>query len=160
MARQRKITSPRALAARWDEYKALCDTNTRTVIKDEEVTRGDETDVTHAETTVSAPVTYTIVGFCAFLGISRRAWYATYEPDARFADVIALIHTECEVDVRQKFETGAINSRLAPLWMSRYGYGSKVEATTEHKADNNLLDAIRDSLAALGDEDEAVTDAV
>jgi hypothetical protein len=153
--RKRVIKSPRAMLAAWDEYKGLCDGNTTTYLKDVEFSKaGEDTVVTHSETTASAPVTYTIVGFCAFLGISRAAWYQTYEPDARFADAIALIRTECEDDVRRKFETGAINSRLAPLWMSKYGYGAKVETSNEHHADNNLMEAIKDSLSAIGGDDD------
>jgi hypothetical protein len=154
IGRRRVVKSPRAMLAAWDEFKGICDGNTTTYLKDVEFSKGDETVATHSETTTSAPVTYTIVGFCAFLGISRAAWYQTYEPDPKFADAIALIRTECENDVRRKFETGAINSRLAPLWMSKYGYGAKVETTNEHRADNNLLDAIKDSLSALDDGDD------
>lgn len=160
MARKRRIASARALATEWEEYKAACDSYSTTCITDTETTTADGTEAVRVERTETHPVSYTIVGFCAHLGISRAAWYATYERDPRFVDIVARIHTECEVDVRRKFETGQINSRLAPLWMSKYGYGARVEATTEHKADNNLLDAIRDSLDALSDEDEAVTDAV
>lgn len=29
---------------------------------------------------------------------------------------------ECEVDARQKFETGVIPVKLAGLWMSKFGY--------------------------------------
>lgn len=153
MGRPRKIRSAKALASAWEEFKALCDSNTTRTVKDVEFTNADGTNVTHSETEVSAPLSYTVVGFCGFLGISKSAWYKTYENDPKFVDIVARIHTDCEIDVRSKFETGAINTRLAPLWMSKYGYGSKIETTQEHKADNNLLDAIRDSLEALSSDD-------
>ena len=36
---------------------------------------------------------------------------------------------ECEIDARMKFELGVIDPKLAPLWMSRYGYSAKPEET-------------------------------
>jgi hypothetical protein len=153
MGRPRKIRSAKALADAWEAFKSQCDENTTRTVKDVEFTNADGTNVTHSMTEVSAPLSYTIVGFCGFLGISKSAWYKTYETDPKFVDIVARIHTECEIDVRSKFESGTINTRLAPLWMSKYGYGAKVETSQEHKADNNLLDAIKSSLDALGEGD-------
>ena len=154
MGRPRKIRSAKALADAWKEFKVECDTHTKTVIKHVDFESADGVSSTTSTTEISAPLTYTIVGFCVFLGLSKSTWYSTYEHDDRFSDIVARIHAECEADVRGKFETGEINSRLAPLWMSKFGYGAKVETTQEHSADNNLLDAIRDSLGALDVSDD------
>lgn len=152
--RPRKIRSAKALADKWEEFKVYCDNYTTTRGKETTFIDADGEKHTESQQTASTPISYTIVGFCVFLGISKSTWYATYENDPRYSDIVARIHAECEADVRTKFETGVINTRLAPLWMSKYGYGAKIEATQEHKADNNLLDAIRDSLDALGGDDD------
>ena len=36
---------------------------------------------------------------------------------------------ECEIDAREKFELGVIPSQLAGLWMSNYGYSTKMDST-------------------------------
>lgn len=158
MGRPRKIRSAKALAEKWEEFKVYCDTYTTTRKKETTFVDAESENHSESEQTVSTPITYTIVGFCVFLGIAKSNWYETYEPDPKYRDIVARIHAECEADVRTKFETGVINTRLAPLWMSKYGYGSKIETSQEHKADNNLLDAIRDSLDALTDDggDDAI----
>ena len=154
MGRSRKIRSVKALAEKWEEFKIYCDNYTTTKSKDTTFIDADGEQHTESEQTISTPITYTIVGFCVFLNLSKSTWYATYENDPRYADIVAKIHAECEADVRTKFETGVINTRLAPLWMSKYGYGAKLETTNEHKADNNLLDAIKSSLDVLGGDDD------
>ena len=155
MGRPRKIRSVRAMAAAWEAFKLECDNNTRTVVKHVEFENADESNSSTSTTEISAPLSYTIVGFCCYIGIAKSAWYDTYEQDPRYSDIVARIHSECERDVRSKFETGVLNTRLAPLWMSKYGYGSKIETSNEHKADNNLLEAIKGSLDVLeGDLDE------
>lgn len=156
MGKPRKISSPRALARAWAEYKATCDEHEIVEWEETTVTRGDEVTTERVDKTRKAPISYTILGFCVHLGISRAAWYSTYEQDPNYLDIVASIRAECETDVRSKFENGVINSRLAPLWMSKYGYGAKVETTspTDAKQTNNLVDAVRDSLAVLTDSDE------
>ena len=154
--RPRKIRSAKALADAWEEFKLSCDNTTTRKLVETTVRDADGEVHTETEQEVLTPISYTIVGFCVFLGISKAAWYSTYEKDPRFLDIVARVHSECEQDVRSKFERGVINTRLAPLWMSKYGYGAKVETTQEHKADNNLIDAIRGSLDALSDDTDEV----
>jgi hypothetical protein len=82
---------------------------------------------------IPAPVTYTIKGFCKFIGMSEANFYITYDRNEKFKSVITRMKEECEVDAREKFENGTINSRLAGLWMSNYGYSTKAETNMEMK---------------------------
>lgn len=142
---RRKIKSPTALAKAWEEYKAYCDSHTIKQAVDSTYTTADGTTNSKTEKEILSPITYTKTGFLAFIGITRQSFHATYEKDPAYSDIVERISIECEVDVRTKFETGQINSRLAPLWMSKYGYGTKTDASVEHKADNNLLEMIQKS---------------
>ena len=152
----RKIKSPAVLAKLWEEYKAYCDSYTKQEMVESTYTTPDGTTTTKSVKEILSPISYTKVGFLAYIGISRQGFSETYEKDPAYLDIVEKIRTECEVDVRAKFETGQINSRLAPLWMSKYGYGSKSDASVEHRADNNLLDMIQRSQIDLGEvpEDE------
>jgi hypothetical protein len=47
---------------------------------------------------------------------------------------------ECEIDARQKFENNTLNSRLAGLWMSNYGYSTKSESKEEIKNSVVIVD--------------------
>lgn len=119
MGRPRKFKSAKALSDAWSEYKAWCDgrkamTHGFSAKNSEFVSRN-----------LQRSVTYTIEGFCAHVGISRQSFYETYA--VQFPDTFTRMREECEVDSRMKFELGIIDSRLAPLWMSRYGYNAKVE---------------------------------
>ena len=58
----------------------------------------------------------------------------------KFESVIACMKEECEVDAREKFELGVIDSRLAGLWMSNYGYTTK----TDQKVSSNSVVIIDD----------------
>lgn len=152
----RKIKSSAVLAKLWEEYKAYCDSYTKQEMVESTYTTPDGTTTTKSVKEILSPISYTKVGFLAYIGISRQGFAETYEKDPAYLDIVEKIRTECEVDVRAKFETGQINSRLAPLWMSKYGYGSKSDASVEHRADNNLLDMIQKSQIDLGEvpEDE------
>lgn len=156
MPRPRKIASPKALAKLWEEYKADCDSYTKLEVVESTYITDEGTTTTKSVKKILSPHTYTKSDFCDFIGVSRQAFAATYEKDPAFFDIVEKIHIECETDVRIKFETGQINSRLAPLWMSKYGYGTKTDASVEHSADNNLLEMIQKSQIDLGEvpEDE------
>ena len=121
---KRKYKTAAQLANAWRRYKKYCDEYT--------VTRHTEEDGRARIVRVSSPITYTIDGFCVHEGITRQAFYRNYASVDPFCDVFEKMRAECEVDARVKFETGRIPSKLAPLWMSRYGYSSKpTEAESE-----------------------------
>lgn len=157
---KRKISSPTALARMWEEYKAYCDSYTIKQEVDSTYTTPEGTTTGKSVKEILSPISYTKIGFLAYIGISRQGFAETYERDPAYLDIVERIRLECEVDVRAKFETGQINSRLAPLWMSKYGYGTKADAAVEHKADNNLLEMIQQSQADLGDVPEDDEDEV
>lgn len=114
----RKIKSPTEMARLWEEYKAECDSYLVTVNEFSQRTG------TFATADLRKKISYTIEGFCVFLKLPRSSFYATYNEDPRYQDVVARIREECEVDTRSKFETGQIPPQLATLWMGKFGYGA------------------------------------
>ena len=117
MGRPRKIRSRAELEEKWKEYKKHCDSQTVTVSR---ISRKTERVIRR---TLNKRLSYTIEGFCCWLGLSRSAFYETYE--RKYPDIVTRVREECEVDCRRKFETGELPSYLAGLWMSKYGYGLK-----------------------------------
>lgn len=125
MGRIRKFTSAKALETAWNEYKKDCDE--RTVI----TTAFSQKTSEFITAEVPKPVTYTIKGFCVWAGLTEQAFYALYNKEKKLESVIARMKEECEIDAREKFEKGMIDSRLAGLWMSNYGYSMKNDNKTE-----------------------------
>lgn len=126
--RKRKIKSPAQLEKLWEAYKQECDSKTVTV------TQFSQRQGIYVTDVIPQAVTYTIEGFCVFLKISRQGFYDTYDNDPAYNDIFRLIREECEVDVRRKFEQKVIDAKLAPLWMSRYGYSTKQEQDIEQQS--------------------------
>lgn len=121
MGRPRKFKTAKALSDAWEEYKTWCDSR-------EAMTHGfSSKNSKFVSKSLKRSVTYTIEGFCAWVGIARQNFYSTYGDNVLFRDTFTRIREECEVDARMKFELGIIDSRLASLWMSRYGYSVKQE---------------------------------
>lgn len=118
MGRPRKFTR-KSLEEAWEAYKASCDS--KQVLTHEFSAKNSE----FVSATLQRKVTYTIEGFCVYIGISRAAFYERYAEHERFADIVTRMKDECEVDAREKFETGQIPTQLAGLWMSKYGYTTK-----------------------------------
>lgn len=129
MARPRKVKSVKAMEEAWEEYKAWCDN--QEVLTHDFSSKNSE----FVSATLKRSITYTIEGFCVWLGIARSKFYSTYADDDRFGDIVTRIREECEVDARKKFELQIIPDRLAPLWMSRYGYSTSERQ--EISADKN-----------------------
>jgi len=101
----------------WDEYKESCDSYEAIT---HEFCRKTGAFVS---TKLNKPVTYTIEGFCLFIGMSRNAFYDTYDGSGNeFHYIVTHVREECEVDARRKFETGQLPTQLSGLWMSKYGY--------------------------------------
>lgn len=122
MGRPRKIKSVKALEEAWAEYKLYCDH--QSVLTHEFSAKNSE----FVSKKLQKSITYTIEGFCAYIGLSRSKFYETYAEDERYRDTVTRMREECEVDARTKFETGQIPTQLAGLWMSNYGYTTKTEA--------------------------------
>lgn len=130
--------TPKSMAEAWEKYKVYCDS--QTAIRTEFSQKTSE----FVTATIPAPITYTVKGFCIHNGITEQNFYATYNKNERFESVIARMKEECEIDARRKFENNTINSRLAGLWMSNYGYTTKAESKDE----------IRSSVVIVDDMDE------
>lgn len=134
MGRPRKIRSPKALEEAWQEYKLRCDN--QSVLTHEFSAKNSEFVSKH----LKRKITYTIEGFCVFIGLARSKFYETYAEDDRYRDMVTRMREECEVDARTKFETGQIPSQLAGLWMSHYGYTTKADNSTEVKTQVQIVD--------------------
>ena len=126
MPRGRKIKSACEMETKWAEYKAWCD-NQEVLTHNFSSSNG-----MYVSEKLKRSITYTIEGFCVWLGIARSNFYETYEGDDRFRDIVTRVREECEVDARRKFELQIIPDRLAPLWMSKYGYSNKTESTGDN----------------------------
>lgn len=132
MGRPRKIASVKALEEKWEEYKAYCDN--QTVLTHEFSARNSE----FISKELKRSITYTIEGFCVFIGISRQSFYDYYRDNEKFADMVTRMREECEIDARKKFELQVIPSQLAGLWMSHYGYTTKAEESINGDMDLNI----------------------
>lgn len=121
MGRPLKIKTPEEMEQLWEEYKADCDN--QEVLTHDFSSKNSE----FVSAKLRRSITYTIEGFCVFVGIPRSLFYDTYSTKKRYSDIVTRIREECEVDARKKFELQVIPSQLAGLWMSKYGYTTKVE---------------------------------
>lgn len=128
MGRPRKFKNAKALEKAWLEYKEYCDKKT-VLVHD-----FSQKNSKFVSAEVNKKVTYTIEGFCAYIGIARASFYENYANNPEFADTVTRAREECEIDAREKFELGVIPSQLAGLWMANYGYTTKF--------DNNVLGSV------------------
>jgi hypothetical protein len=119
MGRPRKIESPELMEQLWEEYKNHCD-NYETTVTEFSSKQGE-----FITGTVKKKVTYTIEGFCVYLKMARCRFYDTYAEREEYRDIVTRMRDECEIDARQKFETGTIPTQLSGLWMSKYDYTTK-----------------------------------
>lgn len=121
MGRPLKIKSPEEMEQLWEEYKQVCDD--QEVLTHEFSSKNSE----FVSAKLKRSITYTIEGFCVHLKIPRSIFYDTYASMKKYSDIVTRIREECEADARRKFELQMIPSQLAGLWMSKYGYTTKVE---------------------------------
>lgn len=149
MSRPRKFKTAKALADAWEQYKSWC--NDQEVLTHDFSSKNSE----FVSAKLKRSVTCTIEGFCVWAGISRAAFYERYAADARFADIVTRMKEECEVDARMKFELGVIDTRLAPLWMSRHGYSTKAEAASpeEQREDDPITRSLKETASAFTETD-------
>lgn len=145
--RPRKFNSVKAMSQAWDEYKEYC--NNQSVLAHDFSAKNSE----FVSAKLKKTITYTIEGFCVWAGLARSKFYETYAEDEKFRDIVTRMREECEVDARAKFEIGAVPSQLAGLWMSKYGYSTKIEDRTDNIGkSNNLFDTIDKSLDKLSED--------
>ena len=121
MGRPLKIKSPEEMEQFWEAYKQECDN--QEVLTHDFSSKNSE----FVSAKLKRSITYTIEGFCVYHGIARSNFYETYANRKRYGDIVTRIREECEADARKKFELQIIPSQLAGLWMSKYGYTTKVE---------------------------------
>ena len=144
---KRKISSPKQMEQLWEQYKEYCDnyqvTQTEFSGKESRFVAG----------TVKKPITYTIEGFCVYIGLARSKFYETYAESEEYRDIVTRMRDESEADVRKKFETGTIPTQLSALWMSKFGYATKQQTDVNasmSQADRDLLDKVAKRLEKQG----------
>ena len=136
---KRKIESPEQMEQLWDKYKDYCDNYQVTQ------TEFSGKESRFVEGTVKKPITYTIEGFCVYIGLARSKFYETYAESEEYRDIVTRMRGESEADVRQKFETGTIPTQLSALWMSKFGYATKQQTDVNASmsdADRALLERV------------------
>lgn len=138
MGRPRKIKTVKQMEELWEAYKADCDN--QMVLTHDFSSKNSE----FVSAELKRSVTYTIEGFCVFVGLARSKFYETYENDEKFRDMVTRMREECEIDARKKFELGVVPSQLAGLWMSHYGYTTKVETEANITQVPQIIDDIPD----------------
>ncbi len=148
MARPRKIKSPKELEKKWEEFKEYCDNKTA-ICHEFSSSKG-----TFVSVELKKPITYTIEGFCVYIGVSRSTFYEIYGEDKKFSDIVTYMKDECEIDARRKFEQGTIPTQLSGLWMSKYGYTNKQEVS-RFADDDVKQDALSQSLEAMAEDLES-----
>ena len=144
---KRKISSPEQMEQLWEKYKEYCDnyqvTQTEFSGKESRFVAG----------TVKRPITYTIEGFCVYIGLARSKFYETYAESEEYRDIVTRMRDESEADVRKKFETGTIPTQLSALWMSKFGYATKQQTdinASMSQADRSLLENVAKRLEKQG----------
>lgn len=148
MARPKKIKTPKELATKWEEFKQYCDNKTA-ICHEFSASKG-----TFISVELNKPITYTIEGFCVYIGILRQDFYDIYANNKKFYDIVTRIREECEIDARRKFEQGTIPTQLSGLWMSKYGYSNKQEVS-RFADDDVKQDALSQSLEAMAEDLES-----
>lgn len=136
---KRKIESPEQMEQLWEKYKEYCDNYQVTQ------TEFSGKESRFVEGTVKKPITYTIEGFCVYIGLARSKFYETYADSEEYRDIVTRMRGESEADVRQKFETGTIPTQLSALWMSKFGYATKQQTDVNASmsdADRALLERV------------------
>ena len=147
VGRPRKIESPDMLYDLWEEFKNDCDN--QNVLTHEFSAKAGK----YVSQELKRCITYTIEGFCVYIGLARRAFYDTYANSEEYSHIVTHMREECEYDARRKFEIQAIPSQLAGLWMSKHGYSTKVENDMKVQT-SQKLDDIMSQMGGegLGDE--------
>ena len=132
--RGRKIKSPAELWRKWEAYKEQCYGPTAMY---HAFSQGKGVFISRE---LPHRTACTIKGFCLFLHISRNSFYASYAKNPRFEETCTLIREESEVDALEKFETGELPARLAPLWLGRFF--ARASAGAESGKGNALLESL------------------
>lgn len=131
---KKKINSEKQMMDAFEKFYEEC--NSKTVVRTEFCQKSGE----FVTAVIPAPITATKKKFALYLGMTEANFYETYGKNKKFESVIARITEICELDAREKFENGTINSRLAGLWMSNYGYTTKSESKEEIKNSVVIVD--------------------
>jgi hypothetical protein len=78
----KKINTEEIMWEMWKNYKKECDN--KTVIRTEFSQRTSE----FVSAVIPAPVTYTIKGFCKFIGMTEANFYATYNKKSNLSRLL------------------------------------------------------------------------
>lgn len=148
VGRPQRFTTIKALEEAWEEYKSWCDN--QSVLTHDFSAKNSE----FVSKELKKSITYTIEGFCAYIKISRSAFYSTYANKKKYSDTVTRMREECEIDARRKFELEMIPTQLAGLWMSNHGYSTKEKTIIASDNASNIIDALKGKAETLFDEDD------
>lgn len=82
------------------------------------------------------PKTPTMDGFTIYCNLGSSAMYKYYLNNPEYVDVVTDIRMQSKEVHRQLFEQGSIPTQLSGLWMSQFGYSTKVD--TNIKAEQTI----------------------
>lgn len=148
IGKPRKIKSVSQLEKLWEEYKNQCD-NKIVLAHD-----FSQKNAQFVSAPLNKPISYTLEGFCVYIKMARSTFYRTYVEDPNYADIISRMRDECEVDAREKFETGQIPTQLSTLWMGHYGYGKEDREISSETRDDGFLKALEGTAGEDWEDDE------
>ena len=148
MGKPRKIKSVAQLEKLWEEYKNYCDN--KIVLAHDFSQKNAE----FVSAELKKPISYTIEGFCVYVRIARSTFYRTYGEDPSYKDILSRMREECEVDAREKFETGQIPHQLSTLWMGHYGYSREERVASAEIPDDGFLKALEGTAGEDWENDE------
>lgn len=135
MGKKKACASVKGLEALWEQYKDHCDHQTVLTYNYNASSRQ------YIPQELQKCITYTIEGFCVYVGLSRTVFRERYERDPKYSDLVTRMREECEVDAWNKFELQQLPPQLAGRWMDRY------TAAAQETESNSTLDRILEAVA-------------
>ena len=129
--------SPEDMLKRWVDYIDHClnftvtkKTTTKKAHKGVDIEGNNKSSAFEdiKEWTEVKPKTPTMIGFGLYCNIGKTCLYDNYLNKEEYTDVVSDIRSSSEEIHRQLFEQGEIPTQLSGLWMSNFGYSTKVDS--------------------------------
>ena len=124
--------TPEQIEQLWHDYKIKRDNNT--IVTTDFTSRGER----HVTSTVSKPLPYTIIGFIAFIGLSKQAWNEYYKSHPLYVEQVSRIYGEAEASLVDGFISGQADTRVSGLILSQYDY----KLPAQQQDDSGIAEAI------------------
>lgn len=137
MSKKKACASVKGLEALWEQYKDHCDHQKVLTYN------YNASSKQYIPQELQKCITYTLEGFCVYVGLSRTAFRERYESDPKYADLVTRMREECEVDAWNKFELQQLPPQLAGRWMDRYAAAAQETESTSTL--DRILEAVADA---------------